>query len=158
MEAQSTIYSQHFKGLWDVVADNLSRDFHLSDTHLTNLLKHSCPQQSGKNFLISPLKPSIISWIDSKLQELPERLPTHSAQMPSLIGLGKDGSSISSAPSLSTMNSSTPSPQLTESKFLEYPHKQSENKSFQQRIKSTYKVARARRLWTKWLRSSGKII
>ena len=30
-EHETTIYAQHFKGEWNVVADSLSRDFHLTD-------------------------------------------------------------------------------------------------------------------------------
>ena len=158
MEAQSTIFSQHFKGIWNVIADSLSRDFHLSDSQLTILLKHFSPLQVPKSFLISPLPPTITSWINSKLQELPEKLPEHPEQMPSSIGRGKDGNFFSSISSLSTTNSSTTSPPPTESESSEPLPKPSENESFPQRVKLTYKAACAKRPWTKWLRPSGQTI
>ena len=48
-------YSQWFKGEANVVADSLSRDFHISDNKQTNLLIFSVPSQLSFSFTIASL-------------------------------------------------------------------------------------------------------
>ena len=38
LESESALYSQHIKGKFNLIADSLSRDFHLSNKQLTFLL------------------------------------------------------------------------------------------------------------------------
>ena len=66
LESKTTITSQHTPGRMNVVADSLSRDFHLPINHLTLILKSLYPQQTKKNFFIRQALPQeIISWIFS---------------------------------------------------------------------------------------------
>ena len=43
MDSQSCLYTQHLKGIHNIVVDALSRDFHLSNLVLTSLLKYFYP-------------------------------------------------------------------------------------------------------------------
>ena len=66
IDSETTITSQHTPGRYNVVADSLSRDFHLPDNQLTLILKSLFPQQAKKNFYItSTLPQEITSWIFS---------------------------------------------------------------------------------------------
>ncbi|KAL9178371.1 LOW QUALITY PROTEIN: hypothetical protein ACHAXT_000018 [Thalassiosira profunda] len=57
-------YSQHLPGLHNVVADSLSRDFHLSHSKLTAMLYAAQPPYLPPQLSIVPLPPTIASWID----------------------------------------------------------------------------------------------
>ena len=83
ISADSSIYSQHFAGKLNVIADSLSQDHHINDANLTFLLQPSFPQQAPQNFKICPLPPTITSWVNSLLLEMPEKAPEHQAQMTS---------------------------------------------------------------------------
>ena len=66
LESNATITSQHTPGRMNVVADSLSRDFHLPINQLTLILKSLYPQQAKRNFHIRQTLPQeIISWIFS---------------------------------------------------------------------------------------------
>ncbi len=85
------IYSQWFPGEDNVIPDILSRDWHLSDSHLLELLTTLFPTQLHPNFNIAPIPKEIDSFLCSVLQDLPfnkQRLPTHK---PSGYGLGGSG-------------------------------------------------------------------
>ena len=84
-------YSQWFPGKDNILADSLSRDFHLSDSELTQLLLSFPPLQTRLHFNIVPLPPRIISWISAWLQQLPVNHTQQEAHRPSNIELGKDG-------------------------------------------------------------------
>ena len=113
ISADSSIYSQHFSVKLNVIADSLSRDHHINDANLTFLLQSSFPQQASQNLKICPLPPIITSWVNSHLPEMPEKVPEHQAQMPSLTGCGYAGSNSSPASTYNTTNSSTNSNKKT---------------------------------------------
>ena len=153
--AKATVYAQHFKGEWNVVADSLSRDFHLSDEELTSRLTSLYPEQVPKDFHISPLPQQIICWINSLLSAEPENQPAHPPQMPSWTVGGKGGYNSLPELNLKMTNSSTPSKKMTELESSEHLPKQLERGSFQMRVRKSWLQARAKRPWTKWLRSTG---
>jgi len=66
MESESTIESQHVRGVHNVVADSLSRDHHIKSTHLELILTSLYPSQAPPSLKISEtLPPEIIYWLDS---------------------------------------------------------------------------------------------
>ena len=66
LDSNSTITSQHTPGRTNIVADSLSRDFHLPNNQLTLILKSLYPQQANRNFqILETLPPEITSWIYS---------------------------------------------------------------------------------------------
>jgi len=69
------LFSQWFPGEENVVADSLSRDFHLSDVDLSNLLLLHCPDQVPFGLKILPVPPDIISWLTCLLLSQPQEAP-----------------------------------------------------------------------------------
>lgn len=72
-------YSQHIPGVTNVIADCLSRDFHLTNSNLVSMIYHTNPPYLPKQRLkIMNLPPSIVSWIGSLVQPARKRkvLPT----------------------------------------------------------------------------------
>ena len=64
--------TQHINGIRNIVADILSRDFHLSEVMLTHLLFHFYPSHLPRSFGICPLPREITSFIIGTLEVLPE--------------------------------------------------------------------------------------
>ena len=96
-------YSQHFKGVWNVVADSLSRDTHIPDDVLTSLLYLVCPEQMPRNFHISPLPPEIELWVFRTLRLSSKPLLDPKEQTTSTIGrsfVGNNFSTVSSCPTI----------------------------------------------------------
>jgi len=79
LETKSCISSQHTPGKNNIIADSLSRDFHINNKQLTFILKSLFPSQVNQNFQIYPLPNEITSWIYSlraistKLEAPPSR-------------------------------------------------------------------------------------
>jgi len=88
VEAEVVMYGQYLPELSNVVADSLSRDHHLDDGVLTNLLRFVCPSQLPHHFSIRRLPPEITSFISSKLERLPRRQPEPKTLTRSIIGHG----------------------------------------------------------------------
>ena len=66
LDAEATIESQHIKGSHNVIADSLSRDHHIKDTHLKFILTSIFPSQIPPNFRISSTLPGEIThWLES---------------------------------------------------------------------------------------------
>lgn len=70
IENKCCLYSQHQRGIWNVVADLLSRLYFLTDSQLTLFLRHNFGEQLPSDFQVTPLPQPIISWITSTLQKL----------------------------------------------------------------------------------------
>jgi hypothetical protein len=79
MKNNACDYSQHIPGVTNVVADSLSRDFHLSNKQLISMIYTVNPPFLPQQMNILPLPKEIISWIGSLAQKqhkrkvLPER-------------------------------------------------------------------------------------
>jgi len=66
LEKEASLESQHIRGSHNVIADSLSRDHHLQETHLKFILTSIFPKQVPQNFSISSTLPEkIISWLES---------------------------------------------------------------------------------------------
>jgi len=63
LQNHACLYSQHVGGSKNVVADSLSRDFHLTDDELTFIYFHFCSDQIPASFRISPLTAEHASWL-----------------------------------------------------------------------------------------------
>ena len=72
LESESVLYTQWFKGTWNLVTDSLSRDIHLfsKETHTKNL-QSTVACQLPPNFQIQTLPKKISSFISLVLQQLP---------------------------------------------------------------------------------------
>ena len=71
MDRQACNYSQHLPGVWNVVADCLSRDFHLSNEQIIAMLTSLHPSLSPSQIKIVDLPQKHISWIASLAQRWP---------------------------------------------------------------------------------------
>jgi hypothetical protein len=67
LSLNACLYSQWLPGEENVIADSLSRDFHIDDSHLANLLLSHFPDQVPFGLTILPVPPNIASWLTSLL-------------------------------------------------------------------------------------------
>ena len=120
IDHDAALYSQHIRGIHNIIADVLSRDCHIPDTHLIHIFNLLLPEQTPPNLKISTLPQEIISWLHSlppsstKTQELPQH-PTRS-KLGALTG-GDDsweqmGSKMSFLESIVVNNRTTSCPRL----------------------------------------------
>ena len=66
LDSESALRPQHIPGEENIIADSLSRDFHLSTNHLQFALKSLYPNQAQKNFkILTKLPQKIICWLES---------------------------------------------------------------------------------------------
>ena len=86
-------YSQWFPGKHNIIADSLSRDFHMSNTILTSVVRSILPPQTRQLFTIAPLPRNIVSWLCAWLQQLPANHQQREEHQPSNLLHGIDGTS-----------------------------------------------------------------
>ena len=86
-------YSQWFPGKHNIIADSLSRDFHLSNKTLTSVVRSILPPQTRQLFTIAPLPQKIVSWLCAWLQQLPASHQLREEHQPSNLPHGIDGTS-----------------------------------------------------------------
>jgi hypothetical protein len=101
-EADATLHPVHIPGKANIIADSLSRDFHVTDDALTSfLLSPSCtslqhPSQIPESLAIKSVPKELTSWIASTLESLSpskESLPTPSSSTLLLSNFGQSSSS-----------------------------------------------------------------
>lgn len=86
--SESNLYSQWFPGDDNSIADPLSRDFHIHDTHLSFLLTSHFPEQTPFGLKILPLPLNIVSWLTSLLLSQPQKKPWSQEPTQSKFALG----------------------------------------------------------------------
>ena len=155
IDSNGTLYSQWFPGIENIIADVLSRDFHLSDDELTSLLSSHAPDQMPPLFHISPVPPEISSWLTSLLRTQPPTMQSPKAPVRSKLLLGVDGSSTSNQlPSTMTLSSTASrGPNGTESSALSL--QQSKQDDFLQTVMKDSYARQCPIPWTKYHRPSG---
>jgi len=117
LETESCLYSQWFPGEKNVIADSLSRDFHIDDSNLSSLLTAYFPDQVPFGLHLLPVPPNIISWLTCLLLSQPQELPWSKEPTRSKFVLGLASKDTWELSELSTIHSSIPSPG---SRGLEY--------------------------------------
>ena len=74
----SALYSQRIRGVHSIIANILSHDWHIPESHIILMFNFLLPEQTPPNLKISSLSSGIISWLHSlppsltKTQELPQ--------------------------------------------------------------------------------------
>ena len=91
MQYEACEYSQHIPGITNVIADCLSRDFHLSNKKLTSLLYSVKPPYLPATLKITPLDPTVVSWIGSLVQNQPRRKELPQKHSVSTLAAGVSG-------------------------------------------------------------------
>ena len=84
-------YSQHLPGRLNIIADSLSRDFHLSDKQLISMLTSLHPSLSPSQIKMVPPLTEIISWIASMAQRWPGKRESPKVPTRSKIAAGISG-------------------------------------------------------------------
>jgi hypothetical protein len=121
-------YSQFFEGKKNIIADILSRDWHLSDEEIIAFLRFVAPTQVPQDFRICPLPNDIVSMILSLLPLRPETTPLPKAPITSETWRGIAGKSFAKLMSSKTSTSTLSSP-ATESRSSSPIPKASETES-----------------------------
>ena len=91
MERDGCNYSQHLPGVMNVVADSLSRDFHLSNEQIFAMLTSIHPSLPPSKLKVIELPNELISWIASLAQRWPGHRELPSQPIESEIARGISG-------------------------------------------------------------------
>ena len=148
------IYSQHFKGSWNVVADSLSRDYHIPDHILPVFLDFLCPLQLPTGFHLRPLPPKIVSWVFKTLQLSTKQVHAQQEQMASTIGAGLVGAHFCKASNWATIRSWIASHLNFTPALVAFLRKPYETRSLQDAVRTIWLQKQLERPWIKWQRSS----
>lgn len=152
------INPQHLPGIWNKIADILSRWFHLCDAKLLTLLRTHFHSQIPMTFQIFPLPEQITLWISSIVQSTiasgmaRQNLPTKNMTAP-----GNAGSNISNSWALATTplwtisstNAQKPPSLSASSSECDLPN-------LQQTIQDTYVQTLSAKPLASWWRASGQ--
>ena len=153
-DIQACLYGQHFKGKLNWVADSLSRDHHIPDKVLTQLLLLCCPEQMPENFHIYQVPHEIVSWVYRTLRLSSKPSLDPKEQMPSTIGAGLVGKPFCEVSNSKTIRSWIQSQKGYDPQSLSALLKPSEMASLQEETRKIWQQAQSERPWTKWQRSS----
>ncbi len=88
LTTETCLYSQWFPGEENLIADSLSRDFHISDSRLSDLLLTHFPEQAPFGLRILPIPPEIASWLTCLLLSRPQKEPWSKEPTRSKFALG----------------------------------------------------------------------
>ena len=155
LNADCCIYSQHFKGIYNEVADTLSRRHDLTDKDLLSFITSSFPEQVPSTFSIDPLPQSIICWMTWLLQKNKEHMEFNNKQKTKKRELGVDGELTSTGSKTIMTHSSSDSNPSCGLESLEPLEPPSDKESFQEKIQNVWREAQSKRPWQNWARSSG---
>ena len=156
IQANCCLYSQHFKGSENKVADALSRRFDLTDNQLEFFIHSTLHHQVPSTFRVVPLPQLISSWVIWLLQKIRETTGSQKVQEKKNQECGNGGLSTvesSKTTTISTYNASplhfvqqcsAPSPLLSDAD------------NFLNLTKRNWEQAQSARPWQSWVRSFGQ--
>ena len=148
-------YSQWFPGELNLIADSLSRDFHLSDSQLVNLFTSRFSSQIHHNFKIVPIPEEINCWLCAWLQLMPEHRLQPEAHRPSNLEHGSAGRSSFDPLICPKIYSSTGLQMDNESSSFRHLHNQFDRPSTQNREFINWVAQQSEIPSIMWLRPSG---
>ena len=148
-------YPQWFRGEFNAVSDALSRDYILTNSQLTSLLRSNVPEQLPDNFRIAPLPREIDLFISQWLRRMPAREPPREQRQVSKHCRGLVGNSFVLPSNCMTMNSSTVLNLKNAINSLQPSRKQCGTQSILRRLTAPWLQARSEVPWTMWLRPFG---
>jgi hypothetical protein len=147
------IYSQHFPGISNTIADALSRRFDLDDESLTSLLNSSTDLQVKNSFTLYPIHPEISSWMTywlhkcSEMKGLPKIQKTRKAEF------GAGGLNTHDQLGSSTMFGCQICNPNTELMCLEPLQQLSDEENFLVQMRKAWLLQQCKRPWQNWVRS-----
>lgn len=110
LDAEAMLYPQWFAGKLNVETDCLSRDTHLTDAEIVDLLRSSPSCHLPQDFCLRPVPSVISSWVASLAQKLPVRKALRSPLPRSELWLGRAGRASSDPSASNKTPTSPPSP------------------------------------------------
>jgi hypothetical protein len=156
LQANCCLYSQHFKGCENKVADTLSRKFDLSDTDLENFIISNFSSQVPSSFRIVPLPQQISSWVTWLLHKISETTESPNTRKRKRHVSGNVGwNTVTSSKSMTTFTYKT-SPLQCEPPYSVPSQQHSEGDSFLDLTKLSWERAQSKRPWQSWARSLGQ--
>ena len=155
--SSSCLYSQWFPGDDNIVSDSLSRDNHLTDDLLTNLLHKHVPHQLPPNFKIKLLPSKIVSWLSCLLAKLPVNTGRQVQHKMSKLAHGNDGQASSQQWKYKTIPSSSNSSHGSAPSSSVHSHKPCEKQHFLKEMSTPWLRERSVPPSTTWHRPSGLI-
>ena len=148
-------YSQWFAGTKNGVSDCLSRDFHLDDHSISNLLTHHFSSQLPTSFEIAPLPHEIELFLSAWLLKMPASTPSKERRTRSGLQPGIDGQHSARQSKLTTTPSSEPFPLPTKQNSSAALPSPSATKNIRLKLSDDWLRAQSELPWTMWLRPSG---
>jgi hypothetical protein len=159
LDTDSNLYSQWFPGEHNIIADSLSRDFHIDDTSLANLLLLHFPEQVPFGLTILPRPQEIISWLTCLLLSQQQREPWSKEPTQSKFALGVASSCISLQLESSQTHTLTTSPRRKKPKSSAHLLTQSERVDYvMERLVRLSNPSLLDPLWIAYHRSSNWLI
>jgi hypothetical protein len=156
IQANCCLYSQHFKGSENKVADALSRRFDLTDNQLENFIHSTLHYQVPNTFKLAPLPQLISSWVIWLLQKIKETMESRKAQETKKQGSGNDGWNTATLLKTKTTFTSNDSHLLFEQQCSEHLPQPYDADNFLSLTKKNWEQAQSARPWQSWVRSSGQ--
>jgi hypothetical protein len=156
IQANCCLYSQHFKGSENKVADALSRRFDLSDNQLEFFIHSTLHHQVPSTFKLAPLPQSISSWVIWLLQRIKETTASQKVQETKKQECGNAGSNTVESSKTTTMSTYSDSHLPFEQQCLELLPQPCDADNFLNLTKKNWEQAQSVRPWQSWVRSSGQ--
>ena len=148
-------YSQWFPGRYNLIADSLSRDFHLCDAQLTQLYYSRFHGQIQSTFKIVRVPEEIDSWLCAWLQLMPDNQLQLEQHQPSSLARGQNGDDFYDPLIFPTTTSSTTSTNMTGFQSCQPLHTPSDVLSTRNQEFINWVVQQSAIPSTMWLRPSG---
>ena len=156
LKVKFCLHTQHIRGILNVIADSLSRDFHIPADILTHLLKLCYPSQAPPSFKICPLPKEITSFITGILAASPEQNLGRMQPTPSTIGAGPAGFDFSPLWDSKRTPFWIDSPEANRLFSFALSQVPSGMDPLAVHLSNVWHDARSKRPWTKWLRATGQ--
>ena len=150
------LYSQHFKGSFNNVADALSRRNDLSDIDLTSFIRLHFSAQVPPTFRIEAVPQSIISWNFSLIQKTKEAMASPNQPWIKKTGLGEDGCRSVNSSRTKEISSSVDWKQMTEQECSPPLRQLFDEETFVNQVKEAWVQAQLKRPSQKWVRCFGR--
>ena len=156
IQADCCLYSQHFRGSENKVADALSRRFDLTDNQLEFFIHSTLHYQVPNTFRIVPLPPSISSWVTWLLQRIKETTASQKVQETKKQERGNVGLNTVESSKTTTMSTYSDSHLPFEQQCSGHLPQPCDADNFLNLTRKNWEQGQSVRPWQSWVRSSGQ--
>ena len=156
IQANCCLYSQHFRGSENKVADALSRRFDLTDNELELFIHSTLHYQVPNTFKLAHLPQSISSWVIWLLQKIKGTTASLEAPEKKKQECGKDGLSTAVSSKMKTTSTYRELLLLSEQQCSELSPQPCDADNFLSLTRKNWEQAQSARPWPSWVRSSGQ--